>query len=431
MFGAAPAGLSTQRLLPESIPLRFFGTAVIGHLCIWVGVVWTADEFAWFVNGIGPTLAVVHTLTVGVLLPTAMAASLQMLPVALGRPAPPTGACKALFILFATGGGVLIAGMAVSESVFVLAGATGLGLGMLIYVTITARMLLNMGEPRSVILHARVALIALIAAVAGAMAVAIHYQLPFLADALPWILAHATVAAYGFMGFLAFGFNTFLIPMFAMAEAPDARGIEISFWILLLALVLAVGSILTGTRWSLLAGLLAALAGSGLHLWLMVRALRTRMRRRLGPEFLLIGAGWVLMPVALFTGIANIIGIIPERGPMLLIFATGFGWLLTLLVGVLQRILPFLASMHTSRVGGRVAAPAKLTHERALAVHRWCHATAIVGVGAGVAFDLPELIRFGGLSGVIGAGAFGWFAVAVLNRTRGYLQPGHVTERPA
>jgi hypothetical protein len=188
---------------------------------------------------------------------------------------------------------------------------------------------------------------------------------------------------------------------------------------------------LTGQRWSLLAALLAALWGSGLHLWLIARALGTRMRKRLGPEFLLIGAGWALMQMALVTAIANIAGFLPDRGPMMLIFVTGFGWLLTLLTGVLQRILPFLASMHTSRSGGRVAAPARLTHERALAVHRWCHATALAGIGAGIAFDWPHLIRIGGLSGVAGAGAFGWFAITVLNRTRGYLQRGQITERPA
>ena len=35
-----------QRLLPERIPMRFFGVALVGHILAWLGLAITADEVA-------------------------------------------------------------------------------------------------------------------------------------------------------------------------------------------------------------------------------------------------------------------------------------------------------------------------------------------------------------------------------------------------
>lgn len=422
MFGPVPVGLSSQRLLPEAIPLRFFGTAVTAHLLVWIGVVWTADGFANFVLGPGPPLAVIHTLTAGVLLPTAMAATLQMLPVVLARPAPSARSCNLLFVVMVLGGTGLVAGMASVEPLLILAGAGAIALGITVYTMILVRLLRGAAEPRGTVMHTRTALISLIGAVAIAVTVAINYRLPILADPWPWAIAHATLAGFGFMGFLALGFGTFLMPMFAMADPPDPRKIEIAFWCLLVALAAGIAGVLVGSRWAILSALALALMGCGLHLRSMTLALASRMRKRLGPEFLLIRAAWVLLPAALIVGLVNTAGVAPDRGPAMFVFVALFGWLLTLLMGVLQRILPFLASMHTGRVGGTMAAPTRLTDARALAIHRWCHAGALLGVGIGIGLDAPALVRAGGLAGVAGAGAFGWFALAVLVRTRAYLR---------
>ncbi len=98
-----------------------------------------------------------------------------------------------------------------------------------------------------------------------------------------------------------------------------------------------------------------------------------------------------------------------------------YGWLLTLLVGVLQRIIPFLASMHTARAGAGPAPPSKLTAERPLKIHLFCHFTALATVGAGIAVDVAELVRAGAACGAAGAAAYGWFAATTLRRTRIHL----------
>jgi hypothetical protein len=148
---------------------------------------------------------------------------------------------------------------------------------------------------------------------------------------------------------------------------------------------------------------------------------RTRMRKRLGGEFVLIRASWIFLPVSLLLGLGLLFGVLPDTGPALFGFTLLFGWLLTLLVGVLQRIIPFLASMHTARAGASPAAPSKLVAETPLKVHRWCHFAALIVVGAGIALDVPDLIRAGAAAGAVGAAAYAWFAVTIFFRTQTHL----------
>jgi len=79
--GAFLAG-ARNRLLPVSIPFRFFGAAVVFHVCAWLALGAGADAAATFMGGLGWPLAALHLITLGVLVSTAIGASLQLLPVA-------------------------------------------------------------------------------------------------------------------------------------------------------------------------------------------------------------------------------------------------------------------------------------------------------------------------------------------------------------
>ena len=162
------------------------------------------------------------------------------------------------------------------------------------------------------------------------------------------------------------------------------------------------------------AGLTAALC----HGLQMMLTLRRRMRARLGPEFLLIGLAWLFCPASLMLALAMALRIGPETLPALFGFTLIFGWYLTFLLGVLQRILPFLASMHASRLGAKALSPGKLTAAAPLTVHRWCHLAALLLVGGGLILGNAWVIRLGGLAGLAGAVAFILFGAEVLKRTR-------------
>ncbi len=160
---------------------------------------------------------------------------------------------------------------------------------------------------------------------------------------------HVVFAAYGFMGMLALGLSYILVPMFAL-RGDTARAAR--------ADLVRAGRARAGcsrARVALGSGAAAAARrraarGSGvavaLHLRLMAVALDDRHAPRTRPLVPLVRIAWTLLPLEPAAprwrrarragrGLATLFG-------SLLIG----GWLLTFLVGILQRIVPFLASMH-------------------------------------------------------------------------------------
>ena len=65
-----------------------------------------------------------------------------------------------------------------------------------------------------------------------------------------------------------------------------------------------------------------------------------------------------------------------------------------------------------------MAAAATAYADRPLAIHLRCHFAALSLLALAVLVDSAALARLGALTGVVGAGAYGWFFVNVLRRTR-------------
>ena len=277
MLGPVNLGGAQHLLLPERVPMQFFGTAVVGHVFAWLGLAITADDLADFGGGPGPVLAAVHVLTLGVLVPTAMGASLQMLPVALGRPAPAARICDAVFWLTVPGALTLISGFATASRPAIIAGAVVTAGGIAAYAVTVGRVVNGAREPRPLVLHVWAALAALTAAAALALTLSFDYASPILADHARVATTHLVLAAFGFMGMLALGFSHVLIPMFAISEAPHGWAADLSFATALAAVVAAVLGLLIGLRWLIAAALVTGLAGCGLHVSLMTRSLARRV----------------------------------------------------------------------------------------------------------------------------------------------------------
>ena len=80
------ANVSRSRLLPMSLPFRFFGAAVAFQVAAWGVLFAFSGEFLAFETGLGPIFAALHLLTLGVLAMAAIGATLQLLPVATRQP---------------------------------------------------------------------------------------------------------------------------------------------------------------------------------------------------------------------------------------------------------------------------------------------------------------------------------------------------------
>ena len=161
---------------------------------------------------------------------------------------------------------------------------------------------------------------------------------------------------------------------------------------------------------------LGGLAATAAYLWLMREALRTRMRKRLGLSFVVIRISWGFLVLGLLTGLAILLGAPLPNGMTLFGFLIVVGWLLTFLMGILQRIMPFLASMHAVGKGGKPVLLSELTAQLPLNIHAGFHLGALALCSAGIVADAPILISLGAGCGLAGAISFAVFAALVVIR---------------
>lgn len=408
-------GGAGSRLLPFSVPFRFFAAATLFHVAAWAVLAIGADEAVGFAGGPGLPLAALHLLTLGVLSLTAIGASAQLLPVATRQPIRAVWPLHIAFWLILPGIVVLTYGMATGVVAAMESGGALTVAALGIFAVLLADNLRRAKGAGLVGAHGWVALISLAVLVALGLLMIGTYQAPILADLRAATLAHMIAAALGFMGMLALGFSYVLIPMFALSPAVDEKLGRTETAVATAAVALGVGGALFAPMLVVVAVFMGIIAAA-LHVYALSRALAKRMRKRLGLSFVLVRAAWALLLLTMALGAALALGLDVPGGITLFGFVLLFGWLLTFVTGVLQRIMPFLAAMHATKAGKRPPLVSELTPERPLQVHAVCHFTALALVAAGLATDNAVLVRLGALSGLVGALAFLSFAASVISR---------------
>jgi hypothetical protein len=412
-------GDAKSRLLPASLPFRFFVSAAGFHVLAWLGFVFAAEDLTNTASGPGPLLASLHLLTLGVFAMCAMGASFQLLPVATGQPLLHIWPIKLCFWLFMPGTLLLAWGMNDLSPLALYSGSAGVGGGLSVFALLTADNLRRARRVMPIITaHGWGALIALIGLVVLGLSLVFDFETGFIAERQAIAATHMVVAVFGFMGLLVFGFSQVLIPMFTLSRALPKRLGWIELGLTLSAIVLATVGALTRNDNVLIVAILIGLAASAAYLWLMRHAIRTAMRKRLGLSFVVIRVSWMLLIFSLLSVLAVIGGIPVPNGLALFGFLVMAGWLLTFLTGILQRIIPFLASMHVIGQGGRPPLLSDLTAERPLAIHAVCHFAALAMCSTGIVLDAPLIIKFGAILGLVGAIAFAFFIGFVVHRLK-------------
>jgi hypothetical protein len=407
-------GGAKGRLLPVSVPFRFFIGACVFHPLAWLALYAGADELALFSGGPGYVLASIHLLTLGVLTMTAMGASFQLLPVVTLRPLGSIWPAKASFWLFLPGVILLTFGMISVHAPSLNWGAGLVVFGLVFFVALTANNLQRAGNLPVVAAHGWGAIAALIIfAVIGAL-LAADLEGGFLTDHRRLAILHMNLAIFGFMGLLAIGLSLVLVPMFALSRSLST----FQGW---LQLVLTAAAIVTFCAGALIdskilgvGAITIGFAAATTHLRLMRNALRSGMRKRLGLSFVLVRSSWGLLAVGLLIGLAIIVEFPIPNGPALFGFIILAGWLLTFLTGILQRIMPFLASMHAADASGMPPLLSDLTAQTPLKVHAVCHFAALALCSIGIVLQWTIVIETGAVLGVIGSVSFLVFAARVI-----------------
>lgn len=414
-------GGAKSRLLPASIPFRFFGAAVAFHLVAWLTLLAGAADLPTFAGGPGPVLAALHLVTLGVLAMSAIGASLQLLPVATRQAVgAPTRAPAMIWWLYTPGVACLALGMGFVLPALALAGALAVALALAGFAVLMARNLRGARGMPAVVAHGWAALGCLVVVLATALSMVWAWLGAAPIERATALALHVAFAAYGFMGLLALGLAYILVPMFALASNPADRpalaSCALAVAALLVAAAAALGIAPTALRVTAIA--LGACA-VGLHLRAMLAALGSGMRRELGRSFVLVRFGWAMLVASLALAAALALGApVPGLAPLFGLALIG-GWLLSFLLGMLQRILPFLASMHAggrTPKGRRAPTPSAMTAERPLAWHFGCHFVALAGLALAIVFGNAWVAAAAAGVGALGAAAFGIFFVVLLRR---------------
>ncbi|HEX8012074.1 MAG TPA: hypothetical protein VF814_14230 [Casimicrobiaceae bacterium] len=405
---------ASSRLLPASIPFRFFGAAVAYYVLAWIALYFGAESLPRFAGGASWSLAALHLVTLGVLAMSAIGASLQLLPVATRAPLRSHWTPRAIWWLYTPGVAALALGMGLPDAGLLAGGAVAVAVALAAFAALLARNLLAARGMPGVVAHGWAAVASLAIVIASALSLAGAYVGAPGIGRSEALALHIAFASYGFMGLLALGFSYILVPMFALSKAPSERQALASCALAIVALALAALAAFGIATVALrtLAVALGAVA-LGVHLHAMSAALSTGLRRELGRSFRLVRIAWALAAASLVAGLAVALGIPVDGAATLFGVLLIPGWLLTFLLGILQRIVPFLASMHVGhrdRRGKRLPpTPSSLTAQRPLAIHFACHLAALGLLIAAVALDSAWAVRAAALVGFAGAVAFAVF----------------------
>jgi len=405
-----------DRLMSPSIPFRFFASASGFHILFWLALLIGATEVPGYIGSTGWVLAAIHLATLGVFAMTAMGAGFQLLPIATRQPLSSSWPARLCFWLFMPGTLILTYGMASTSILAMTIGGITTSAGLIIFALLTTDNLRRATSLPIVAAHGWLAMFSVLVLVILALLLIFDFDSGFLPNHLATATIHMTFAAFGFMGVLVFGFSYILIPMFTLSRTLPPRIGWVGLILSVLALTLATLGLLFEVQSLQIIALLCTTGAAAAYLWQMRITFINRMRKRLGPAFILIRLSWGMLALSLLTGLATILNAPIPNGPPLFGFLFLAGWLLTFLLGILQRIMPFLASMHVTTKDGRTPLLSELTAQRPLNVHMICHSAALLFCGTGIVSEIDLLISIGATIGLIGAIAFAGFAGFVIQK---------------
>ncbi|VAX04970.1 hypothetical protein MNBD_ALPHA03-1097 [hydrothermal vent metagenome] len=402
MIGANFLSGAGGRLLPPSIPFRYFTVGVIFYVVFWAALFVSADDLTSYTKGGGPILSVIHMATLGVLSMTVIGASLQLLSVATRKAFKGFWLCRLVSWFYIPGIFLITYAMYISWHSGMLMGAGLTGGGLLIFCGLIIHNIWGVTGMAAIMAHCWAAMLSLMGLLGLGILLIVNAEHGFMPDHFALATSHFILAVFGFMTLLAMGFSYILIPMFALSPGPPEG---LGRWSIGCNITGLIG-ILIGVNiyldWLVIAGIGFIFSGVGLYIYAMTRVYKARMRKRLGLPFILIRISWVMLLISVIWGAVGAAGYWPDRGHTLFA-AAAIGWLLTFLMGVLQRIIPFLASMHSSGHGGVPLLTSAMADERLLTVNVLGHLAGLSAVILGIMFDWDMVIRAGAVMGFAGA----------------------------
>ncbi len=350
-------------------------------------------------------LGLVHLCVLGWLMPIAIGALHQLVPVVFEVPVRSERLAWSAFGLYAVTAPLFIIRMWTLSADWLLAvGAVGAAGAIWLYVLNLYATLLRSGQRSLTGYYVMAALGWLLVAVTLGALLAINLDRPFLPlFHLALLRAHAHAAAFGFFGLLIMGVAYRLMEMFLLSHGAPERAGRVAFAATNAAVVALVVSLAFGSiAWLLALGVGAALVGVGAFALQVSAIYRRRTQRRADVAWRHTASSLVYLGLAAALGAALALAPLgqPWTDRLHLVYSLFalVGFIGSIVVGQLYKIVPFLVWLHrfSAYVGLKRVPPAgELLGERWKRVQ---YALMHAGIGAlalGVVVDSAALRSLG------------------------------------
>jgi hypothetical protein len=372
------ASLSAEQAPPISLPLRFFAVAP-AFLALAALLLATSggNPFAELRSPV--QIAATHHITLGFMAMVMLGAIQQMLPVVIGSPMPATRwVAWITFLPLMAGALALSAGFVLGSPVLLNLSWLLLGLAFLVFIVASLTSLARATAKNATKTAILLSILSLVGAVALGLLLAGGYANGLALPYASLAAAHISLALGGWVLLLVIGVSYQVVPMFQLTpNYPKWMTVRLApaiFAVLLLNLALLFAE--SVPRW---AAFTAETAFWALACSFAIATLKLQhQRRRRIPDAPLsfFQTGMVaLLFAALFSMAALLFPAASDQLRTLSVLAFLLGFALSLIQGMLYKIIPFLVWFHLFRGGVKTNVPnmKEIIREPWMWRHLWLH----------------------------------------------------------
>lgn len=413
-------GLSIEQAPPLHLPARFFATAPLFFVLAGLTTLFRAEDI--LNTPLHPeTIALVHLAVLGWIMMVMFGAMYQMIPVLASLPVPWPGLIPWVHGLLIMGVITMALGITTDLHPWMLLYASlGLGGSVGLFILPVGVALYRAPAQHPTVNAMRISALSLVATLAmGALFLGEYAHGFYDFDRQALIGVHLVWGLLGWVGTLIMGVSFQVLPMFYMTpDFPQKRAASIllawSASLLLLPLVLFFQPENALLLWLAAGPGVAALILYGLTMGDM---LKHRKRIRMDPTYRFWLFGFAMAIIAL-----GLMALWPEWDDdrMRLLFGLFYilGWVTSVILGMLYKIIPFLVWFHRfSPLAGLADIPMMddLLPEKTVRLHGPLHALTLLAYFLAMMLDSPLMAKVAGgsliLSGFFLAHAL-WFALS-------------------
>lgn len=417
------AALRLDQAPAFSVPLRFFLVAPVFGLAA-AALLAVHGPQALGSRWAPQAIVLTHLLTLGFITQVMLGALMQMLPVVAGAPLPrPRALAWAVHLPLVLGTAALAAGLLLGHTALLRFAVASLGGGLLLFIGAAARALARAPQVHPGVTAMRLALGGL------ALTVLLGAALGLARSGLPVPGGRALVdmhLAWGLVGWvtlLVIGVAYQVVPMFQLTPtypAPLQRLLVPAIFVALLAWsTLQFVAAPAALRYA--AGL-AVLTGPAAFALVTLRLQARRRRRQPDATTRFWRLGMASLAAAVAAAAALPWPDEPHGGYLVGALAL-VGFASSVILGMLYKIVPFLAWLHLHQRGIRYVLPnmKEILPDHRTLPHVWLHAVALLALCAAIL--APPPLRLGlapAAAGLLLALSYGWLGINLIYAVRVY-----------